>query len=358
MALNRAFPHGRYPPMQLSVSSAASVSVIIPAYNSARWVADAVGSALGQVRPPHQVIVIDDGSTDDTLARLAPFNGRIVLERQPNRGVAAARNRGLALATGSFIAFLDADDTWHPRKLEVQMGAFRRSPSLGLLGTRTYDCSGALPDVGEAATSPIALEHLAVKNYLTTSSVMIRRKIVECVGPFDTSLQGPEDHDYWIRVAEAASVGVVEAPLTGYRVVPGSLSRRAGPMEAGVRRILGKLDKRGFWRGKGGLLRRHAYGYAAYASAFLHGDEGNNGGALFRILESLAWYPLPLSRAEAGTAFVRGRRLALLMLRCLSGSGNAPRLGGTPSTQGSDRAHGAIPDDGADQVEAEAHAAF
>src|SRR5262249_43978386 len=156
------------------------------------------------------------------------------------------------------------------------------------------------------------LEHLAVKNYLTTSSVVIRRELVERVGLFDTSLQGPEDHEYWIRVAERAPVAVLEAPLTGYRVVPGSLSRRAGAMEAGVRRILAELDKRDFWRGKAGLLRRHAYGYAAYASSFLHGDEGNNRRALWKIIESLAWYPLPLSREEAGTPCVRWRRLAFL----------------------------------------------
>jgi glycosyltransferase involved in cell wall biosynthesis len=358
MALNPTVAERRYSPMQSSGSRAASVSVIIPAYNSARWIGEAVRSALGQVRRPHQVIVVDDGSTDDTVARLAPFDGRIVLERQQNRGVAAARNRGLALATGSFIAFLDADDAWHPRKLELQLNVFERSPSLGLLGTLTYDCVGPMPEVDDATTNPVALEHLVVKNHLTTSSVMIRREVFERIGLFDTSLQGPEDHEYWIRAAEAASVGVLATPLTGYRVVPGSLSRRAGPMDAGVGRILAKLDERHFWRGKSRLLRRHAYGYAAYASAFLHGDEGNNGRALRKIMESLAWYPLPLSRTEAGAAFVRWKRLAVLMLRCLSGSGSAPNSGGTPSAHGPDRPHRPVPDDGSDHVQADAHAAF
>ena len=344
--------------MQTTATNAASISVIIPTFNCGRWIREAVGSALGQDHRPHQVIVVDDGSTDDTAARLAPFGDRIVLERQKNAGVAAARNRGLALATGEFIAFLDADDAWHPRKLGLQLAAFERSPCLGALGTRTYDCYGPTPQVVEANVSTLALEHLAVKNYLATSSVMVRRAAVERAGLFDASLQGPEDHEYWIRLAEGAPVGVLDAPLTGYRVVPGSLSRRAAPMEAAVRRVLHTLDARGFWRGRSALLRRHAYGYAAYASASLHGDEGNNWRALRKIAESLAWYPLAFSRAEAGVAWVRWRRLGVLLVRCLSEMRAPPSSGGASATHGANDPQRAIPEDRADLVQADAHSAF
>ncbi len=356
--MNAGPTSGRYPSVRTVASSGPSVSVIIPTYNSGRWIVDAVRSAIGQDHPPHQVIIVDDGSTDDTAARLGPFGDGIVLERQENRGVAAARNRGLALATGDFIAFLDADDTWHPRKLALQLSAFERDATLGLLGTRTCDCSKAAPDVERASVTPLALERLVVKNYLATSSVMVRREVIERAGRFDTTLQGPEDHDYWIRIAEAGRVGVLDAPLTGYRIVPGSLSRRAAPMESGVRRILGNLDARGFWQGKPALLRRHAYGYAAYASAFLHSDEGDHWRALGKIVESLAWYPLPFGRAEAGVAGVRGRRLGVLLLRCFSGRGRAPRSGGASATHGANDPKGTIPESRADHVQADAQAAF
>ena len=100
-------------------------SVIIPAYNHARFVGEAVESVLLQTAASREVIVVDDGSTDDTARVLAGFGGRIRVIRQPNRGVAAARNAGAALASGDVLTWLDADDTWWPRKLERQLATQR-----------------------------------------------------------------------------------------------------------------------------------------------------------------------------------------------------------------------------------------
>src|SRR5438552_18101942 len=116
----------------------ARVSIIIPSFNSAQFVVDAVESALKQTAGEPEVIVVDDGSTDDTQARLAPCRDRIVVIHQANGGLSAARNTGLRAATGEFVGFLDADDAWHPRKVELQLKALHRDPKLGLVGSHTF----------------------------------------------------------------------------------------------------------------------------------------------------------------------------------------------------------------------------
>src|SRR5262249_53680055 len=103
----------------------APISVFIPAYNHARFLASTIDSALSQPLTPSEIIVVDDGSTDDTSSVLGTFGHEIRVLRQNNRGVAAARNRGAAMATGDYLAFLDADDVWLPQKLEMQLDRFR-----------------------------------------------------------------------------------------------------------------------------------------------------------------------------------------------------------------------------------------
>ena len=105
-----------------------TVSVVVPAYNYARYLPKAIDSALGQTHPPLEVIVVDDGSTDDTPRVLAAYADRIRVIRQANQGAGAARNAGIAAARGEYVAFLDSDDLWHPRKLELQLARFASDP--------------------------------------------------------------------------------------------------------------------------------------------------------------------------------------------------------------------------------------
>src|SRR4051794_36482571 len=204
--------------------STPTVSIIIPSYNSAQFVVDAIESALNQTIPPTQVIVVNDGSTDDTTLRLQPYRGRIILIDQKNGGLSAARNVGLRAATGEWVAFLDADDVFHPRKLELQLSALRDHPGLGMIGTDTWQYPiEPSTDVSTPATvQHVPLEKLLVRNYFTASSVLIRREIASRVGEFET-LPNAEDLDYWQRTAELCGVGILKLPLTGYRHVPGSL---------------------------------------------------------------------------------------------------------------------------------------
>jgi glycosyltransferase involved in cell wall biosynthesis len=297
-----------------------SVTVIVPTYNSGSLVCQAVESAMAQTVSPEAVIVIDDGSTDDTAERLARFGSRVRCIRQPNRGVSAARNRGLRETRSEFVAFLDADDVWHPRKLELQLEALHARPEFGLVGTRTYSWPGRTSEVPRQPILdrlvPVPWELLAVRNVLVTSSVMIRRTILDRVGEFDTRLQGPEDHDLWLRVAEASRAGSLDVPLTGYRDVPGSLSKQPRRMEEGMLRIMAKLSARGAWKGRS-WLRRKAYSMVYLQSAYMYGQAGAHRTAVARSLRSMACYIWPYRSNECKGAFERPKWLLKSILDLL-----------------------------------------
>ena len=295
-------------------------SVVVPTYNSGRLVAEAVASILAQTVVPSEIIVVDDGSTDDTRVCLAPYAERIRYVRQENQGVSAARNRGIETARGEFVAFLDADDVWHPRKIELQIQAFERCPRLGLLGTQPFAWpDSTFPIVAEGSvphTTIVDWSDLAVKNYLTTSSVLVRRALLAKAGSFDRALQYGEDRDLWLRVAEAAPVANLELPLTGYRDVAGSLSKQAQRCEPCMLRLLQKLDERKLWRGRR-WLRRKAYGYAYHSCAYVHSAAGGYGRSLACSLKSLAWYPFPYRSGEVKSRGERPVRVLLNALRWL-----------------------------------------
>jgi len=298
----------------------APVSVVIPTYNSAPLVVEAVGSVLAQSLAPSEVIVVDDGSTDDTPARMASFGGQVRYVRQANLGVSAARNHGIRLAGQDFVGFLDADDVWHPAKLCLQMGLFEREPDLTLSGTRAFDWPARqVPqiDPGRAyAVTRVTWDDLIVKNRLATSSVVARRAALVGAGLFDPALQGPEDRDLWLRVAETARLANIELPLMGYRDVPGSVSKQVERCRTGMLRILQKQDEQGRWRGRR-LLRRKAHSFVHHTCAEILTAGGWHWRAAASSLWAFLWYPLPYRRAEVKTPAERPKRLAVSLLRAL-----------------------------------------
>ena len=297
-----------------------SVSVVIPSFNCGSFVTQALDSALAQSWAAREIIVVDDGSTDDTRERLKPYMERIRYVFQENRGVSAARNRAVAESRGDCVAFLDADDVWHPRKLELQLKAFATAPDVGLLSTTMFHWPAfVFPELTEDisdAIIPVPWDDLAVKSRFGTSSVVVRRSTLERAGPFDTGLQGPEDRDMWLRVGQLAKMAHLDLPLTGYRSVPGSLSRRAATMEACERRILRKMDERRVWKGRW-LLRRKSYSYLTFSCCNMYAAEGRRVRGLVSLLRSLAWYPFPYRATEVRTPLVRFKQFIVILLRML-----------------------------------------
>ena len=293
------------------------VSVVIPTYNSGPLVVEAVESVLAQTRAADEVIVVDDGSTDDTAEPLTAFGPPVRYIQKENGGVSTARNRGVAEATGDWVAFLDADDVWHPRKLELQLPVLAANPELGMLGTRVYDWPAlrhpALDTINEARVARVPLKELIIRNAFTTSTVIARRDVLRSVGEFDTDQFGTEDYDLWLRVAQRAGVANLLVALTGYRTAtPGSLSKNASRMEAGMRIILRKLDAAGVFRGNP-VLRRRAWGHFRYSCGYMHAQAGNRRAALGHLALSLLGYPLPYNRECVRYPFGRVRLLAALL---------------------------------------------
>lgn len=218
-----------------------SVSVVIPTYNYGRFIAEAIKSALDQTLKPIEVIVVDDGSTDDTAEIVRGFGEAVRYIRQENAGVCAARNRGVAESSGELIAFFDADDTWEPTKIEKQTALFSSDPQIGLVhcGMREFDSeTGVTLDfLLDGLDGWVADELLLWEEPVITGpggAIMVPRKVFDEVGGFDTRLKVGEDCDFCYRVARRYKVGFVREPLVNYRSHPAAAHHDVRAMEHGA----------------------------------------------------------------------------------------------------------------------------
>lgn len=216
------------------VADGPKISVIIPAFDVRRWVGEAIESALEQTRKPHEIIVVDDGSTDgtaDVLARYEASDGAISIKviKQDNAGVSSARNRAMADATGNWFAFLDADDKWSPNKLERLSGLIDLHPDVDLFYHDAFiiDEEGALAGLYryEALSCDDAAVKLLMRNCILTSTVLLKAEAARETGLFREDLKRCEDWDYWLRVTVGHRIEYIAEPLTFYRRLPGSLVR-------------------------------------------------------------------------------------------------------------------------------------
>ena len=199
------------------------VSVIIPAYNAAPFLAETLESVLAQTVPASEIIVVDDGSTDGTGEIAKSYEPRVNVVTQANRGVTVARNAGAAAAQGAWLAFLDADDLWEPAKLQRQLEAASETGA-SLVYTNRYNLGarGDLPHVQSDIQPPyegdVFLDLMLRGNYITISSVLVKANVFRDVGGFEfENIQGAEDWHLWIRVAERHRVAACKDPLVHYR---------------------------------------------------------------------------------------------------------------------------------------------
>jgi glycosyltransferase involved in cell wall biosynthesis len=222
-----------------SAPGAGLVSVIIPAYNASATIERTLRSVMAQTYAHLEIIVVDDGSNDHTAAiveRVGREDSRIILLRQPNEGVAIARNLGIAHAYGEFVAPLDADDIWHPRKLEKQISVMEDGGErIGLVYcySRHIDEHDVIvPRDGQQATARgDVYARLVLSNFIANaSSPLMRRRYLQEIGGYDPSLrarraQGCEDYEVYLAIAERWEIDLVPEYLLGYRTAEGGMSR-------------------------------------------------------------------------------------------------------------------------------------
>jgi glycosyltransferase involved in cell wall biosynthesis len=215
-------------------ADAGRVSVVIPCYNHGRFLATCIESVLAQSAAAAQVIVVDDGSTDSTPDVAGTFAGQITWVTQPNQGLSAARNAGLARATGEFIHFLDADDYLHPDFLKKGLAALARHPEAAVAysGYCFVDTGGGVQRTVPALPAPDDAFHLLLSgNPWPCHALLLRSAAVNQAGRFDPGLRSCEDWDFWLRIAAHGGRFVpVEAALAYYRRYPTSLSQNVALM--------------------------------------------------------------------------------------------------------------------------------
>ncbi len=202
-----------------------TVSVIIPTYNRAHFIGEAIQSVLSQTYQDFELIVVDDGSTDDTDEVVEGFNdGRLrYIKLEENSGkTATPRNTGLKAARGEYIAFLDSDDVCLPNRLEVEVEFLNTHPSVGLVyadvvffGSRVISEGRVLE--GVSPLSGYALKELFVNNPISSDAVLVRKTCFEKVGLYDESLAASEDGDMWLRIAACFEIDCIDFPLARYR---------------------------------------------------------------------------------------------------------------------------------------------
>ena len=176
------------------------ISVIIPAYNAAEFVGQAIESAIAQTLPAHEILVIDDGSKDDTVSAVEKYLPKVRLLQRQNGGPAAARNLGIRESTGEWLAMLDADDTWLPTKLEKQSVHTGKS-KVGIVHAYENDDDTPSP-------STIDFSEMWKRNWISNTTALVRREAFVQVGGLDESreLISVEDYNLWLRIVFAGSV--------------------------------------------------------------------------------------------------------------------------------------------------------
>ena len=255
-----------------------SVSVVITSYNYGRFISDAIRSVLDQTQPAAEIIVVDDGSTDETANVVGAFGDAVKYIHQENDGVCAARNRGVAESTGELIAFLDADDIWEPTKLERQALKFSSDDRIGLVhcGVREFDGeSGETLRLqiegceGQVAGKLLLWESPSVN--VSGSVVIVSRDAFDAVGGFDAQMKVGEDWDFCYRVARRFKVSFVPEPLVNYRIHGAAAHRNVSEMERGMSHFY----KKAFADPTVAHLRRRAYGnfHKVMAGSYFHSGE-------------------------------------------------------------------------------------
>lgn len=296
-----------------------TVSVVIPTFNYGRFVCDAVEGALSQTVKPLEVIVIDDGSTDDTRERLKRYEGRIRYEFQANAGISAARNHGIRLSRGGWIALLDSDDIWHTQKLERQLALHRKHPEVRASGTDfiIFSNEEAVPANGTLYQHDPSFLTLSVtdlvfgEHFSGGSGALIHRDCFDKVGMFDETLRAVEDLEMWVRLGSEFNLGRVLEPLVFIRTHPNSLSTRASKMENFHRETIDKIFRDIPQLRDQTHLRRVAIARMHRGVAWMHYEAKNRTAAIRSLWRSFCACPTTSGRTKSGMRMRMAARFLL-----------------------------------------------
>jgi glycosyltransferase involved in cell wall biosynthesis len=282
--------------------TAPRVSVIIPAYNGGELLRAAVDSVLAQTYSDYEIVIIDDESPEPIEPFLDGVLDRVRIIRQPNTGTAGARNRGIREARGEFVALLDQDDLWDAEKLAKQMPTLDDPwVALAHAGARFVNTAGEVTSV-ITADPTLDTHGLLEACRLAVQTAVIRRSVLDEIGPFDVSLSAADDWDMWIRIIDRFPIAAVPDTLATIRIHPNNQSNNAELMYTAARQLLAKhahihgtcADCRHALRRARLENRRQYYGRVRH-QARERAAHGDRAGALRLTAKALRRHPLALA---------------------------------------------------------------
>jgi glycosyltransferase involved in cell wall biosynthesis len=278
------------------MDSAPGVTVIITAYNYGQFLGDAVDSALAQTYPNIEILVIDDGSTDNTPHIAALYDSQIRYVRQANAGVCAARNVGLELATHDWVVFLDADDALYPWMVEVAMRAALNESEIpaaimGAWVAWNVEAPSTIEQVCNTVPriSKVSVKQLLLRNTLAPTA-LLRKQVLQDLGGYDSLVGGAEDRDMWIRIAARFHFIALDQVFYRFRLVLTSLSHQPQKQQAATRRVLQKAKAnphivQPFW------VWRESKAIYLYQSAMTYSMAEHHSKAFFLAICSIFYWP-------------------------------------------------------------------
>jgi len=271
-----------------------TVSIIIPTYQRSHWVGEAIESVLAQTYKDYEIIVVNDGSTDNTAEVLNQFQDKIKIIEQENKGGSAARNTAIDNSHGRYIAFLDDDDLWLPNKLEKQIALLEFNDKIGLIYSDMFwfNKKGVLPNT-KAQASSLHLARLYWMHFLnfdflsspTSSTVIVRRQALDEMGLFDESLTNCHDYDLWLRIGEKWLFYYLDEPLTMYRLSDTNMTKNRERVLASFLRVKEKaLDRNPDYRRlSANMLYQGFYRfYIDLANLYINRSEGEKAREVIR----------------------------------------------------------------------------
>lgn len=291
--------------MTRRIDGVPTVSVVIPAYNAAWCVARAIDSVLAQTFQDFELIVVNDGSTDDTARVLAGYGDALKVITQANGGLSQARNTGIGAARGRYVAFLDADDGWLPEKLARQVALMEAHPDLAFCSTAARLVGPDGTALGEWRHRPShlpTLEAIFAENAFVAgsgSAVLVRREALAKAGGFDTTLRSLEDIDMWMRLAACGAYGCVDEPLALILKRPGSMSGNREVMRQAALQVM-RQNRHLLPPARRGRFWRHAYAGMLSDYAKWAWRAGRRRAALGDLATALVFAPLARGRLLLG----------------------------------------------------------